>query len=493
MFKSLYSKLAAVLLVLFALVGLSLVAVTLFSAEMYQQEVDQKLNRELAAHIVNEKLLLKDNRINQKALKEIFHMLMVINPSIEIYLLDPAGNLLAFSAPPGKVKRKRVSLEPINAWLNESANYPILGDDPRSLFKQKAFSVARISDRGRLEGYLYVILGGETYESIVHKLKGSYILRLSAWAIAASLLVALATGLLLFALLTGRLRRLNAAIDAFRKGTPVSEVSLPRTKRSNTGDEIQQLTVTFKEMARRIESQMEKIKKSDALRRELVANVSHDLRTPLATLQGYIETLLLKDDHLAQPERKNYLQIAIKHCERLSQLVEELFELAKLDSQETKPNCEPFNIRELVQDVTQKFQLIAKKKSLTIVTDIGNEMPFVVADIKLIERVLENLIENALRHTPPGGQVSVVLMSDRQEIAVEVSDTGSGIAQKELPYIFERFYQLDKSRNSSLGMAGLGLAICRRVLELHGRSISVSSNPESGTTFAFNLPAASPA
>ncbi len=108
MFKSLYSKLAAVLLVLFALVGLSLVAVTLFSAEMYQQEVDQKLNRELAAHIVNEKLLLKDNRINQKALKEIFHMLMVINPSIEIYLLDPAGNLLAFSAPPGKVKRKRV-------------------------------------------------------------------------------------------------------------------------------------------------------------------------------------------------------------------------------------------------------------------------------------------------------------------------------------------------------------------------------------------------
>lgn len=493
MFKSLYSKLAIVLLVLFALVGFSLVAVTLFSAEMYQQEVDQKLNRELAAHIVSEKLLLKNNRINQKALKEIFHMLMVINPSIEIYLLDPTGSILAFSAPPGKVKRKQVSLEPIKAWLDESANYPILGDDPRSLFKQKAFSVARIPDEGQLEGYLYVILGGETYESIVHKLKGSYILRLSAWAIAASLLVALAAGLLLFAFLTGRLRRLNAAIDAFKKGTALSEINLPGRKQSNTGDEIQQLSFTFREMATRIESQMEKIKKSDALRRELVANVSHDLRTPLATLQGYIETLLLKDAHLSQAERKNYLQIATKHCERLSLLVEELFELARLDSQETKAQCEPFNIRELVQDVTQKFQLKAEKKNLTIITDIGKELPFVVADIKLIERVLENLIENAMRHTPPGGEVSVVLLSDRQEIVVEVSDTGSGISQKELPCIFDRFYQLDKSRNSSPGMAGLGLAICKRVLELHGRSISVSSNPGSGTTFAFNLPSHSTA
>ena len=116
MFRSLYSKLAAVLLGLFALVGLSLVAVTLFSAEMYQQEVNQKLNRELAAHIVSEKLLLQDHQINEEALKEIFHMLMVINPSIEIYLLDPVGNILAFSAPPGKVKRKHVNLEPVNKW-----------------------------------------------------------------------------------------------------------------------------------------------------------------------------------------------------------------------------------------------------------------------------------------------------------------------------------------------------------------------------------------
>ena len=141
--------------------------------------------------------------------------------------------------------------------------------------------------QGELEGYLYVILGGETYDSIVHKLKGSYILRLSAWAIAASLMVALIAGLLIFALLTGRLRRLNAAVDDFKKGTPLSDITLPRIKDAESGDEIQQLTFTFKTMAKRLESQLNKLKKADSLRRELVANVSHDLRTPLATLQGY--------------------------------------------------------------------------------------------------------------------------------------------------------------------------------------------------------------
>ena len=117
MFKSLYSKLAAVLTGLFFLVGLSFVAVTIFSTEMYQQEVNQKLNSRLAQQIVAEKLLMKDNRVNEKALEEIFHMLMVINPSIEVYLLDPSGKILAYSAPQGKVKRERVDLNPVRSWI----------------------------------------------------------------------------------------------------------------------------------------------------------------------------------------------------------------------------------------------------------------------------------------------------------------------------------------------------------------------------------------
>jgi hypothetical protein len=133
---------------------------------MYQQEVNQKLNHEVAKLIVSEKIIMQDNRVNEDALGEIFHMLMVINPSIEVYLLDPAGEILAFSAKPGKVKRKNVNVQPIKDFLKGDAVFPLRGDDPRGFEKKKVFTAARIPEEGRLEGYLYVILGGEIYDSV---------------------------------------------------------------------------------------------------------------------------------------------------------------------------------------------------------------------------------------------------------------------------------------------------------------------------------------
>ena len=489
MFKSLYSKLAAVLTGLFCLVGLAIIFVTLFSTNMYQQEVNQRLNRELAEHIVAEKLLMQDNRVNQDALGDIFHMLMVINPSIEVYLLDPAGSILAFSADPGKVKRKHVGLEPIRRMLDEDVTIPVQGDDPRDPDGRKVFAVARIPESGPLQGYLYVILGGETYDSVVQKLKASYILRLSAWIIGGSLLFALAAGLVLFATLTGRLRRLANAMDAFRSGGDPRPTTLPGARSGRGADDIDRLGNTFIEMARRIDHQVEQLQQADAMRRELIANVSHDLRTPLATLQGYIETLHLKGDDLDLPERQHYLETAIKHCKRLSKLVSELLELAKLDGHDIQARLEPFNLSELVQDVVQKFQLMAREKQLTLTTRCDKHLPFVNADIALIERVLENLIENAVHNTPAGGTVELALTPHGENVSVRVSDTGRGIPAEELSHIFNRFYQLDKSRKSEPGHSGLGLAITKKILELHDRSIDVASAIGSGTTFSFRLPA----
>jgi two-component system OmpR family sensor kinase len=493
MFRSLYSKLAAVLTGLFFVVGLSFVAVTVFSTEMYQQEVNQKLNSKLAEQIVAEKLLMKDHQVNQKALEEIFHMLMVINPSIEIYLLDPAGNILAYSAPQGKVRLKRVDLGPVRRWLQGDMTIPVLGDNPRHPGRQKVFSAARIPEHGKVEGYLYVILGGETYDSIVQRLKASYALKLSAWMIAASLLFALATGLIIFALLTGRLKRLAIVMDAFKRGDTEKGVDLPAKKIDRSADEIDRLSSIFKEMAGRIEEQMEQLRKSDASRRELIANVSHDLRTPLATLQGYIETMLIKENILTREERRRYLEIAIKHCGRVSKLVSELMELAKLDSYEVRVKRETFNLGELLQDVVQKFQLKAEEKLIRIKTSVQDALPFVNADIALIERVLENLLENALDFTPQGGSVSLSLALDGENILVKVSDTGYGIPEDQMPFIFDRFYQLERRRSGEEGHSGLGLAIAKKILDLHEKPITVTSSPGSGTSFSFLLPLIDPA
>jgi two-component system, OmpR family, sensor kinase len=183
----------------------------------------------------------------------------------------------------------------------------------------------------------------------------------------------------------------------------------------------------------------------------------------------------------------HYLEVAYRHCEHLGRLVEELFDLARLDANEVQPVLEPFSLPELVQDVVHKFELRAREHDITLLARYDETLPFVVGDIALIERVMDNLLENALRHTPEGGTVTVAIQPVGAAVAVHIIDTGSGIASEDLPYIFERFYQSDKMRTR--GGAGLGLAIARRIVELHGCTIRADSAPGRGTTLAFDLPA----
>ena len=486
MLDSLYGKLAAVLLGLFCLVSVLFLSVAWFSLEMHQLEVTQKLNRDLAGHIASEIPPMQDGRADEKALDDIFHRIMVVNPNIEIYLLDAQGRILAFSAAPGKVKRRSVALSPVTAFLRGTTEFPILGDDPRQVTGGKIFSAAAVPARGEPDGYLYIILGGEGYDSIVQRVQGSYILKLGASAVLAILLFASLAGLILFALLTRRLRRLTAAVERFRQSDFVQEPLVFENARHP--DEIDRLGRAFQQMSERIAQQLQRLKGTDKLRRELIANVSHDLRTPLASIQGYLETLLLKHDALAPEERRRYLEIAGKHSERLGKLVAELFELAKLDSNEIQLHRERFPIAELMQDVAQEFQLAAEKKGIGLDVRLQENSPVVFADIGLLARVFGNLIENALRYTPPGGTVRLSLSAEEEKVCVRLSDTGCGIPPEEIPYIFDRFYRLENNTRTNSEGAGLGLAIAKRILELHGSAIAVDSTVNAGATFTFRLP-----
>ncbi|GMQ90115.1 MAG: ATP-binding protein [Gammaproteobacteria bacterium] len=487
MFKTLYAKLSLVLLVLLALIGGSYIALTLYSTRVYLREVDQNFNRTLAENLIAGKNLIDEGEVNRLALQEIFHMYMVINPNIEIYLLDNAGTILAFSAPAGKVKRNKVTLAPVRRFLSGAEPLPILGDDPRDASRQKIFSAAPVLANGRIEGYLYVVLAGEKYESVAQLIEGSYMLRLSMWVVAASLLFALIAGLALFSLLTRRLTRLSTAVKAFEEGG-LGKIEIVDELGESPQDEIGQLSTTFQHMAERIAQQMRTLQETDSLRRELVANVSHDLRTPIASLHGYLETLLLKEGQLSRDEQRTYLQIALNHSEKLAALVTDLFELARLDSGEIRIHDEPFMLAELVQDVLLKFQLASQRNGVTLDADFPKDLPFVSADIKLIERVLDNLVENALRHTAKGGTVKVLLRPHGEAVTVQVADTGCGIPEVDLNRIFDRFYQAHKGDRSSNDGAGLGLAIAKRILELHGIAIAVDSEVGVGTTFRFALP-----
>ncbi len=486
MLRTLYAKLALALFVLFVLVGASFFIVSLYSAYLYQQEVAQRLNRDLAMYIVDEHVRVQDGRIDTSSLKDLFHTVMVINPSLELYLLDAQGNILAYSDEIGEAMRRKVSLEAVQALLSRSHHtLPIMGDDPKSADGRKVFSAFPIDSNGQRVGYIYAILGSERFEHISQMLQQSYIMRLGIGAIGVALLFAFVGGLLVFFIMTRRLRQLSQAMSQFQQ-QKFDNDALPVLASDPPRDEIDSMALAFDHMARRIQQQMSRLKETDALRRELVANVSHDLRTPLASLKGYIETLLLKDGSLNPEQRREYLQIAFDNSERLSKLVTELFELARLDAGELKLHRESFSLAELAHDVIQKFRLRAQQQNIALEVDIDAEVPYVEADIGLIERVLDNLVDNALKNTPEGGAIRLALDCDDQLVSVQVADTGRGIAEDELPHIFQRFYKKPDNDGTKTG-AGLGLAIAQRIIELHGSKLSVTSMLHQGTQFNFAL------
>lgn len=490
MFRTLYSKLATVLLGLFVLVGAAAIFATLHFFSLYHLESNQRLNRTLAAHLADQSKFGELADIEPERLRALFDMQMVVNPAIQIYLLDPRGQIVAYSAAPGVVKTQRVAMEPIHVLLDPEVKLPVLGDDPRNPGAQTIFSVTPIPQSGAVQGYLYVVLAGPQQGGLAHLLSQSSAVQVAAGVAAVSLIFALLTGLMVFGVITRKLERLAAAMEQFQATDFTQRPELPPHAVGRHGDEIDRLSLAFRELANRIVIQVQRLKQTDVLRRELVANVSHDLKTPLASLQGYVDTLLLKDDTLSLEERRVYLGVASRSCERLGKLVQDLIELAKLDAHEVTPQPEPFSPGELLQDVAQKFEIKAQQREVRLEMNFPERISYVYADIGLIERVLDNLIGNALAHTDRGGCVRLGLKPEPKSVIVEVTDTGHGISEQDLPHVFERFYRANTGSWEQGGHAGLGLAITKSILDLHGSRMQVESRVGVGTRFAFSLPIA---
>ncbi|MBT8298553.1 MAG: HAMP domain-containing histidine kinase, partial [Maribacter sp.] len=231
----------------------------------------------------------------------------------------------------------------------------------------------------------------------------------------------------------------------------------------------------------------DKMKSVDLLRRELIANVSHDLRTPLAILKGYIETLQMKKETLSETEKQEYLQITHENVDKLSKLINQLFEYSKLEAEQVTPVKEPFSITELSHDLIAKFKVLAERKQIDLQLSNPKENCMVYADVSLVERALQNLIENAIKYTEPKGEVKLSLNHINNQIEITITDTGTGIPLNEQPFIFDRYKQVNKSTKKQ--GYGLGLAIVKKIMDLHDTTITVLSKPKEGSSFIFNLPA----
>ncbi len=455
------------------------------SSDLHDKEVIQGLSRGLAGHIARGTPLMDGNGLRPDAVRQLFGQLMVVNPSVEVYLLDNQGRIKGDDAPAGHVKREQVDLAPVRRFIAGDA-LPILGDDPRSTDARKVFSAAPLQADGKApSGYIYVVLLGEAHDALAAQVSASSVLRTTLWYMALVTLLGLLAGLTAFGLITRPLRRLSAAMLRFdANGEPDTQPKVPRSSSAGTRDEIAVLETAFAQMAERIGEQWRALTRLDQQRRELLANISHDLRTPLTSLHGYLETLSLKADTLGETERKRYLAIALAQSVKVGRLAEALFELARLEHGNVQPALEEFSMVDLVQDVFQKFELPAEARHIRLRAGIPQRLPAVLADLGMIERVLTNLLDNAIRHTPAHGTVGVDLAYRDARVSVTVSDTGPGIPANLRDGLFERPFSTGGAHRGG----GFGLLIVQRMLQLNHSQIRLVENTGTGATFCFELP-----
>ena len=293
----------------------------------------------------------------------------------------------------------------------------------------------------------------------------------------------LGIGLLFISILTRDLQRLLEAVRRLQAGDYATRVT-----GFKTGDDLGELAAAFNQLADRTQAALAALESNDKLRRELVANVSHDLRTPLASIEGYAETILLKQGRITEAERESYLQTILNNTRSLKRLVSELFELSKLEARQTLPNPEPFAVTEVVQDVLLQMRPEAEARAVQLEGRYAADLPFACADLGMVERILHNLIDNALRYTPAGTAVRIDVLQQDRKLHLEVCDAGDGIAPSDLPHIFDRFYRSSPERGKHQDGLGLGLAIARKIAELHGSQLNVTSIEGKGTCFSFELP-----
>jgi signal transduction histidine kinase len=268
-------------------------------------------------------------------------------------------------------------------------------------------------------------------------------------------------------------KALSRAARQFGKG------DFSRRVESDDKGELGELASSFNTMA-------DDLERTERLRRHMVADIAHELRTPLSNLSGYLEAIR---DGVIQPDETAVASLS-EEAATLARLVDDLQEISLSDAGELKLITTPDDIGRLIRDAVNALQAKAAAKGLTLSTDLPDGLPQVNIDSQRIRQVLNNLLANAVAHTGPGGRVTVAARLREGRVYVSVVDTGEGIPAEDLPYIFERFYRVDKSRARATGGSGLGLTIARRLVEAHGGTIEVESQPGRGSIFTFNLPLA---
>lgn len=490
MFLTLFAKLATAIVAVSVMLSVALAVVLESSHEIFHLELQQQLFRPLAALLLSDANAGSASKPDLEQVLERVRQLSILNRGIAAFLVGPDGAVLRSSRRHEELRRSAIAIEPILRFIEGPRKWPLTGEDPLSDSGRTIFSAARIEPPSHGARFLYIVLNSAAAggPSAVIPAERSYSLQDALWLTLGNIAAAFLAALAVVRIITRPVTRLRQAMETFDRSQFTAGARYGANRRRWVRDEIDRLGEIFDSMAERIAAQLESLRRSDEIRRELFANISHDLRTPLTAVQGYVDTLLAKQN-LSDADRTMYLRIVQRQAGQLSSLVDQAMDLARLDAPEMQPSLGDFSLDELASDVVAEMRPLLDRKELQVPIEAPSTPLRITGDANLVGRALRNLLANAIRVSPNGGSIRVRVAANPANADVTISDQGPGVPAEEIEHIFGRFYRgADAGANS----VGLGLAIVRRIVELHAGSISVENRAEGGATFRLTFPRSRP-
>lgn len=472
--RSLYARLALVYLVSMMVMSLATAWIAIGQFNHLGREWHERNQIGLASHLAQRLKEPLAEGVHSAAAGTAVKRIKSINPSLSIYVLDATGRVAGAWGHDVCALGQQIAIAPLHELLSEMPMLPVYAALPCDAGRN-VFSVARIHyGPQQVPGYLFIVLEGDAHMSMARMWQTSSISRSVLIAGIGALVLSAIVGLLLFALLTRRFSSLTRAVQHFANGNHATRIPI------HTNDEVGRTARAFNDMAAIIEAQVSALRESDHQRRELVANLSHDFRTPLTALRGYAEKL----QRTATGQSAEQVDAILVNVGRMTRLAEQLSLLSKLDIPERALHIETFPLAELAHDVASKFRPYAETKGVELRVECTEPTP-VAADLELIDRALSNLIDNALHATDAGGSVTLSAIMVPNGVRISVTDTGVGIPAEELGLVTQRFYRTRVGRKRGNG-SGLGLAIVAEVCARHGTRLELASDAR-GTVATFDL------
>jgi len=461
---------AFVLLALIAIFTLNFF-VSLKLQDSFEHRITQKLksNATLVAEILSEDLAEAGYANIRNKTTSLARKL-----ELRITVIDPAGRVLADS-------------DKDHADMQDHADRPEVRQALTTGFGQSS----RPSDTlGYAMKYVAVRLGSRARPAAVIRfalplsevqLQIRHIYRVVLLGALAATAIALIVAYFISKSITSPIGRMQQIARKIADGDFTSKINL------KSSDELGQLAKSLNAMSDELQLKIENLKRMDRIRTDFVANVSHELKTPLTLIKGYIETLQAGALDDAEKTRR-FVAIMKKHAERLDSIINDLLGLSELELSKDSLHKTTFDLKTLAEEVTMGFERALAEKRQTLKTALTGDDFTITADSDKIERALANLIDNAVKYTDQGGKIDLSIAARPDDFVLAVRDNGIGIPKEHLDRVFERFYRVDKARSRRLGGTGLGLGIAKHIVRAHRGRIEIQSRPNAGTTVSITLP-----